>query len=77
MDPGDQLYTLDELRCWNVDNLRVLDDERSNKGGASVEMPTYRYFGRHFENSDSDSNTLYLNDSISKEANFLKILNNV
>ena len=28
MDPGDQLYTLDELRCWKVENLRVLDDER-------------------------------------------------
>ena len=21
MDPGDQLYTLDELRCWKVENL--------------------------------------------------------
>ena len=30
MDPGDQLYTLDELRCWKVENLRVLDDERSS-----------------------------------------------
>ena len=30
MDPGDQLYTIDELRCW-----KVLDDERSNEGGAS------------------------------------------
>jgi hypothetical protein len=29
------------------------------------------------KNSDSDSNTLYLNDSISKETNYLKILNNV
>ena len=29
------------------------------------------------EKTDSDSNTLYLNDSISKETNFLKILNNV
>ena len=39
MDPGDQLYTLDELRCWKVENLGVLDDERSkeigNEGGAS------------------------------------------
>ena len=37
MDPGDQLCTLvslDELRCWKVENLRVLDDERSNEGGA-------------------------------------------
>ena len=38
MDPGDQLYTLDELRCWKVENLRVLDDERSNEGGATVAM---------------------------------------
>ena len=21
MDPGDQLYTLDELRCWKVENV--------------------------------------------------------
>jgi hypothetical protein len=36
MDPGDQLYTLDQLRCWKVENLGVLDDEteRSNEGGA-------------------------------------------
>ena len=39
MDPGDQLYTLDELQCWKVENLKtVLDDERSieigNEGGA-------------------------------------------
>jgi hypothetical protein len=43
MDPGDQLYTLDELRCWKVENLRVLDDERSNEigneGGASYIAP--------------------------------------
>jgi hypothetical protein len=42
MDPGDQLYTLDELRCWKVENLGVLDDETErsneigNEGGASV-----------------------------------------
>jgi hypothetical protein len=40
MDPGDQLYTFDELRCWKVENLKtVLDVERSNEigneGGAS------------------------------------------
>jgi hypothetical protein len=35
MDRGDQLYTLDELRCWKVENLGVLDDEKSNEGGAS------------------------------------------
>jgi hypothetical protein len=33
MDPGDQLYTLDELQCWKVKNLGVLDDERSNEIG--------------------------------------------
>jgi general stress protein YciG len=52
MDPGDQLYTLDELRCWKVENLRVLDDERSNeignKGGASS-IRCHRYFDtNHF-----------------------------
>ena len=30
-----------------------------------------------FENSDSDSNTLYLNDSILKETKVLNISNNV
>ena len=35
MDPGDQHYTLDELRCCKVENIRVLNDERSNEGGAS------------------------------------------
>ena len=41
MDPCDQLYTLDELRCWKVENLGVLDDETErsneigNEGGAS------------------------------------------
>jgi hypothetical protein len=31
MDPGDQLYTLDELRCWKVENLGVLDDETESE----------------------------------------------
>ena len=34
MDPGGKIYTIDEFRCWKVDNL---DDERSdenkNEGG--------------------------------------------
>ena len=37
MDPGGKFYTIDEFRCWKVENL---DDERSdenkklkNKGG--------------------------------------------
>jgi hypothetical protein len=40
MDPGDQLYTLDELRCWKVENLRQFStmrglNEIGNEGGAS------------------------------------------
>jgi hypothetical protein len=34
MDPGGKIYTVDEFRCWKVENL---DDERSdedkNEGG--------------------------------------------
>jgi hypothetical protein len=37
MDPGDKIYTIDEFRCWTVENL---DDERSdenkNEGGANA-----------------------------------------
>ena len=33
MDPGDQLYTLDELRCWKVENLGVL-----TKSGTKEEL---------------------------------------
>jgi hypothetical protein len=37
MDPGDKIYTIDELRSWKVENL---DDERSdenkNEGGANA-----------------------------------------
>ena len=29
----DQLYTLDELRCWKVENLGVLDDETERSSG--------------------------------------------
>ena len=28
MDPGDNIYTIDEFRCWKVENL---DDERSDE----------------------------------------------
>ena len=42
MDPGDQLYTLDELRCWKVENLGVLDDETERsiltKSGTKEEL---------------------------------------
>ena len=48
MDPGDQLYTLDELRCWKVENLRVLDDERSNEGGASGLVRDSSIVRRHY-----------------------------
>jgi hypothetical protein len=37
MDAGDKIYTIDEFRCWKVENL---DDERSdenkNEGGANA-----------------------------------------
>jgi hypothetical protein len=28
MDPGGKIYTIDEIRCWKVENL---DDERSDE----------------------------------------------
>ena len=28
MDPGENIYTIDEFRCWKVENL---DDERSDE----------------------------------------------
>jgi hypothetical protein len=28
MDPGGEIYTIDEFRCWKVENL---DDERSDE----------------------------------------------
>ena len=49
MDPGDQLYTLDELRCWKVENLRVLDDERSNEIGNEGEASGLVFFGMQVE----------------------------
>ena len=38
MDPGDQLYTLDELRCWKVENLGVL-----TKSGTKEELAALRF----------------------------------
>ena len=29
MDPGGKIYTIDEFRCWKVENL----DENKNEGG--------------------------------------------
>ena len=49
MDPGDQLYTLDELRCWKVENLGVLDDERSNEIGNEGGASGLVFFGMQVE----------------------------
>jgi hypothetical protein len=49
MDPGDQLYTLDELRCWKVENLRVLEDERSNEIGNEGGASGLVFFGMQVE----------------------------
>jgi hypothetical protein len=39
MDPGDQLYTLDELRCWKVENLRQFLTMRGlTKSGRKEEL---------------------------------------
>lgn len=39
MDPGDQLYTLDELSCWKVENLRQLLTMRGlTKSGTKEEL---------------------------------------
>ena len=32
MDPGDKIYTIDEFRCWKVENL----DENKNERGANA-----------------------------------------
>jgi hypothetical protein len=50
IDPGDQLYTLDELRCWKVENLKtVLDDERSNEIGNEGGVSGLVFFGMQVE----------------------------
>jgi hypothetical protein len=40
MDPGGKIYTIDEFRCWKVENL---DDQRSdenkNEGGGYRRLP--------------------------------------
>jgi hypothetical protein len=39
MDPGDQLYTFDELRCWKVENLKtVLTLRGLTKSGTKEEL---------------------------------------
>ena len=59
------------MELYNVRNMAGQGIERGDPGEKTVPWML------RFENSDSDSNTLYLNDSISKETIFLKILNNV
>jgi hypothetical protein len=50
MDPGDQLYTLDELQCWKVENLKtVLDDERSIEIGNEAGTSSVVFFGMQVE----------------------------
>ena len=34
MDPGGKIYTIDEFRCWKVENLdHERSDENKNEGG--------------------------------------------
>ena len=42
MDPGDNIYTIDEFRCWKVENV---DDERSdeNKNEKGVTALCFRH----------------------------------
>ena len=46
MDPGGKIYTIDEFRCWKVENL---DDERLRKQERRVQKvsrfaPLNRYY---------------------------------
>jgi hypothetical protein len=59
------------MELYNVRNM----PGKALKRGTLVKKTVPRMYNS--ENSDSDSNTLYLNDSISKETIVLKILNNV
>ena len=36
MDPGDKIYTIDEFRCWKVENL---DDERLVLSACKLNLP--------------------------------------
>ena len=38
MDPSDQLYTLDELQCWKVENLRQFLTMRSLTKSGTKEL---------------------------------------
>ena len=59
------------MELYNVRNM----PGKALKGGGPGEKTVPQMV--KFENSDSNSNTLYLNDSILKETKFLKISNNV
>ena len=48
MDPGGKIYTIDEFRCWKVENL---DDERSDE--QEVEERRGRVPGRFAPESES------------------------
>jgi hypothetical protein len=50
MVPGDQLYTLDELRCWKVENLRQFLTMRGlTKSGTKEELAALCFFGMQVE----------------------------
>jgi hypothetical protein len=36
MDPGDKICTIDEFRCWKLENLDERSDENKNEGGANA-----------------------------------------
>jgi len=59
------------MELYNVRNIAGQGIERGDPSEKNVPRMV------KFRNSDSDSNTLYLNDSILKETKFLKIINNV
>ena len=51
MDPGGKIYTIDEFRCWKVENL---DDERSDENKKlKNERGGYRLPGRFAPESES------------------------
>jgi hypothetical protein len=41
MDPGDKIYTIDEFRCWKVENLddEGSDENKNEKEGYRVVSP--------------------------------------
>ena len=41
MDPGGKIYTIDEFRCWKVENLddQRSDENKNEEGGYRVVSP--------------------------------------